>query len=94
MHVLLPNGSRTALQDFPYSSILAPHCESDILALAGALANARFSLLVVQGRDGDWASTALAALGTRVYRSSTGSRVSWSLRQLIVMFSATPARSP
>ncbi len=83
VRLLLPNGSWTTPEDFSYSSILAAHFEADILSLAGVLANARFSVLVAGGRDGDRASSALAAFGTRAFRSSTGSRVSLSLRQLI-----------
>src|SRR5581483_8210867 len=46
-------------------------CERDALALAGVMADHRFTILVARGRDGDWASTALAAMGCVVVRGSS-----------------------
>ena len=46
-------------------------CERDTLALGGLMAGRRFTVLVAHGRDGNWASALLAALGCHVVRGST-----------------------
>ena len=58
-------------------------CERDALALAGLMAARRFTVIVAHGKDGDWATAMLEAIGCRAIRGSTrrgGGRV---LRKLL-----------
>jgi lysophospholipid acyltransferase (LPLAT)-like uncharacterized protein len=69
--VLLPDGSATTLAAYPFGAQIFALSERDTVALAGIMAGRRFSVLVACGRDGDWATVALEALGCTVIRGSS-----------------------
>ena len=66
-----PNGTRFRPADYPMEGQIFALCERDTLALGGLMAGRRFTVLVALGRDGNWASALLAALGCQVVRGST-----------------------
>ena len=68
---LLPDGSRVTPAAYPFGSEVFALCERDAFALGGILGRARFTTLIAPGRDGDWATEVVEALGGRVVRGAT-----------------------
>ncbi len=68
---LLPDGSAGTPAEYPFGSEIFALAERDTVALAGIMAGRRFTVLVAQGRDGDWATAALRAMGCTVVRGSS-----------------------
>ena len=71
VELLLSDGSRVTPATYPYGREIFALCERDAFALAGIMGRARFTTLVAPGRDGDWATEALEAIGCRVVRGAT-----------------------
>jgi lysophospholipid acyltransferase (LPLAT)-like uncharacterized protein len=71
LRALLPDGSIIHPAAFPFARQIFVLSERDAIALAGITADMGFVVLVARGRDGDWASAALEAIGCRVVRGST-----------------------
>ena len=69
--VLLPDGAATTLAAYPFGAEIFALSERDTVALAGVMAGRRFTVLVAPGRDGDWATVGLEALGCTVVRGSS-----------------------
>jgi lysophospholipid acyltransferase (LPLAT)-like uncharacterized protein len=69
--VYLPDGSALHPNDFAYGRQIFVVCERDALAVAGAIAQRGFTVLVALGRDGEWVSAALGAMGCQIVRGST-----------------------
>ncbi len=67
----LDDGTLATPAAYPFGREVFALREGDALALAGLLARARFTVLVAKGRDGDWATALLTALGCRVVRGAT-----------------------
>jgi lysophospholipid acyltransferase (LPLAT)-like uncharacterized protein len=67
----LPDGSVIWPGDFPQAHTIFAFCERDVLAISGSTAVAGLTALVAHGRDGDWASVALQAIGCQVVRGSS-----------------------
>ncbi len=68
---LLPDGTAIAPDDYPFGIEIFAATEADSVALAGLMARRNFTVLVAHGRDGDWVSAALGALGCRIVRGSS-----------------------
>lgn len=68
---VLADGSRATPATYPFGREIFALCERDALALGGVLARTRFTTLIAPGRDGDWATEAVTALGGRVVRGAT-----------------------
>jgi lysophospholipid acyltransferase (LPLAT)-like uncharacterized protein len=66
-----PNGDWFRPAEYCMDGQIFALCERDTLALGGLMADRRFTVLVALGRDGNWASGLLEALGCRVVRGST-----------------------
>lgn len=58
-------------------------CERDALVSSGLIAGQGMAVLVAHGRDGDWASALLAAIGCRVIRGSARRGGALGLRRLL-----------
>jgi lysophospholipid acyltransferase (LPLAT)-like uncharacterized protein len=71
LRALLPDGSIIHPAAFPFARQIFVLSERDSIALAGITADMGFVVLVAHGRDGDWASAALEAIGCQVVRGST-----------------------
>ena len=71
VHIFLPDGSWETPASYGYGSEIYAHCERDLLVLAGFSRYSPFTVLIARGKDGDWASQAAVALGSRVVRGSS-----------------------
>ena len=83
IRLLLLDGTVIRPADYPFCRELFALCERDVLALAGLVAKARFTVLVASGRDGDWASAILEGLGCRVARGSSLRGGTRALKELL-----------
>ena len=68
---------------YPFGREVFALCERDAFALGGILGRARFTTLIAPGRDGDWATEAVKALGGRVVRGATERGGARALAQLL-----------
>ena len=68
---LLPDGSTMSASDYAFGSEIYALAERDSVTMAGLTLGRRFTVLVAHGRDGDWASATLEALGCRIVRGSS-----------------------
>lgn len=83
VRILLPDGSVTTPRDYRFDSMLFAYSERDDLPLAWVMTHPDFIVLVAAGRDGDWASEALQALGGSTVRGSSLQSGSTALLSLI-----------
>ncbi len=90
---LLADGSVIKARHYPFDQEIFALCEGDALALGSLLADARFTVLVTVGRDGDRAAIVLEQLGCTVVRGSSRHRGTEALRGLVhhLKSSTTPA---
>jgi lysophospholipid acyltransferase (LPLAT)-like uncharacterized protein len=56
--------------DYPFASELFAFSERDVFGIGGILRVNRAAVLIAKGRDGDWATAAVEALGGRVVRGA------------------------
>ncbi len=78
-----PDGSSFS-RDYTYGREIFAFSERDVLAIAGYWPPRRgLGLLVAHGRDGDWATVVVEALGYRVVRGSSARGGAAALRELI-----------
>ena len=80
---VLPDGTSGRAADFAMRGSLFAVCERDALALSGLMAARRFSVIVAHGRDGDWATALLEAIGCRVMRGSSRRGGAAAMRGLV-----------
>lgn len=71
VRALMPDGTTKTAMTYPFGPEIVALCERDILAVAGLTARLGVTVLVANGRDGDWATAALEALGCHVVRGSS-----------------------
>jgi lysophospholipid acyltransferase (LPLAT)-like uncharacterized protein len=80
---VLDDGTRVRRTELPSLGGVYGVCERDALAASGLIAGQHMAVLVAHGRDGDWASALLAAIGCRVIRGSARRGGATGLRALI-----------
>jgi len=68
---LVEDGRSFAPAEFPLGGRLFALCERDLLAVLRMVDEARFTVLIAPGRDGDLATAAAEAIGVRVVRGSS-----------------------
>jgi KDO2-lipid IV(A) lauroyltransferase len=78
-----PDGASGRAADYEMRGRVFALCERDTLALAGLMTGRRFTVIVAQGRDGDWAAAMLEALGCRAIRGSSRRGGAAALRALL-----------
>ena len=80
---VLQDGTTVRGAELPPLREIYAVCERDALAASGLIAGQRMAVLVAHGRDGDWASALLAAMGCRVIRGSASRGGALALRGLL-----------
>jgi len=80
---VLQDGTVVRGDELPALREIYAVCERDALAASGLIAGQRMAVLVAHGRDGDWASALLAAMGCHVIRGSTRRGGAPALRGLL-----------
>lgn len=80
---LMPDGRATTPDAYRYGEQIFALTERDTVALAGIMTARRFTVLVAQGRDGDWATAALEAIGCAIVRGSSRRGGATALSRLI-----------
>ena len=83
VRLLMPDSSSVPLRSYQSGREVFALCERDALALAGAMAGRRLTVLVAHGRDGDWATMALKTIGTHVVRGSSRRGALTATRELL-----------
>src|SRR2546425_6507085 len=71
IRVLLPEGSPISLSQYVFEPVIFAHSEREALALAGVLCEVPFTLLIAEGKDGDWAAEAIECAGCSAVRGSS-----------------------
>jgi lysophospholipid acyltransferase (LPLAT)-like uncharacterized protein len=90
LHAVTAEGAPIEPRGYTFSGEIWALCERDALALAGLAAAQGFTALIALGNDGDWAASALQALGCGVVRGSSR-RGGWpALRSLLRRLDAAP----
>lgn len=90
LHGLMPDG--TVIHDyaeFGESRHIVSLCERDAFAIGGFVSDRSYITLVAHGRDGDWATVALAALGCQVVRGASGRGGARAGKELVRLFQST-----
>lgn len=85
-----PGGPWTRPRDDPYGRGVFALCERDALALGGILTGRGFAVLVAPGRDGNWATAVLEALGCHVVRGASRRGGANALRALLRLLGESP----
>ena len=80
---VLANGAIVKGEDLPPLREIYAVCERDAVVASGLIAGQRMAVLVAHGRDGDWASALLAAIGCHVIRGSARRGGALGLRGLL-----------
>lgn len=80
---VLEDGRIVAGEALPALRAIYAVCERDALVASGLIAGRRMAVIVAHGRDGDWASALLAAMGCRVIRGSARRGGAVALRGLL-----------
>lgn len=80
---VLANGDVVKRPELPALRGIYAVCERDAAAASGLIATQGMAVLVAHGRDGDWASALLAAIGCRVVRGSARRGGAMGLRGLL-----------
>lgn len=92
LYAVLPDGTVIrGYADYPRTREIIALCERDAVALGGFVANEGAITLVAPGRDGDWATAALEALGFQVVRGASERGGVRAVRQLVHRLQGTSA---
>ncbi len=91
LHAILPDGSdATSPSQYLFGSEVFALCERDAIAFGGILTGRGFAILVAPGRDGDWVTPLLQALGCRVIRGASRRGGTEALRTLVTHLRSMP----
>jgi len=80
---VLANGAVVKGAELPSLRGIYAVCERDTVVASGLIAGQGMAVLVAHGRDGDWVSALLAAIGCRVIRGSARRGGALGLRGLL-----------